>query len=1465
MNGLRGAPDIDAQRVAIAKQAGMAYGLSMKRPKTMKALFVAFFTIVSDMHIDAMPTVLQLNRLTVNAPLCAINRQPYLAHTHDMFPSNQIVQPLPHNLTEDRSSVYDWCLLMKDIPKLEKVVQLSGEILRLMIGTTDSWHGTLCRKHAPVAFLETLRLLAFETRPDLCLRSVRKFRVDFETLDFLSGEETIADFALRVQDVALKLRCECLALDGYNRSNGPSNRRILEQVTYALEGWDAPALEPLRVLAAKFNGLLSNNATITATHVKDVLSELIEYHAKTLHVAAEVKRRVRHRNSPVRRLKAAPTARWNDMMLLDPLDDGKATVPASTSSSDATALMVSKVPHCTVNAIPPAVWYSDTLGVCSGKCCGLPPNEEYFTHGDPLFRQCSVCGSAEHLSQTCPSPKVTPRLKDNGCMKLPRGDDRYELAHRTDKEKPVFAQKRANRQAHKSSRPGVKAKRKREEAEHEKRARHAAKVSRESGVLHDRFTASQRAVAVRANDTSLPPKSTLPLLHGPGTLQGINKCYAALGGTVRITGQEDPGIAMVFPAAPDDGAFVPAYTAHRHQAFPPDAGDMPSTFARWADFAARSMLLVHGHSTTSVTVITTTVIAAVVRKPAACGRAFAGSWNLPGSVVWNMCTTSVLLLLALNLWLKDAHALHELRTFSSSSMMLLTMVPPPPQWPVMHSLAVIASAAAIGGTICCFDVLCARLRWRRAPDGGIPRPLTGTLCDIGMPACIAVMVGGICSSAAYLMPPAFSWSTFWTAIISVVTTLWGTASAHVKVNMGIVLSLLPMQVACVFHGLPIPGYNATAWLLIIILGIAVLVVIYRPVDGAQDGHIVVLPHYIPGEFFCFPVDGAAPRLPKHMSEQTRKLMEDRIRAGVQTAEIRRDGRTILDMTTRIVYDSLEEFQVKVLRSQHTINMYDYNHPEVRLHGQCIEDHCHLAPVQVVTQGAVAGDPLAGVHGAPRWAPILTVQAMRRTRTGYAFLMVVAIITLLVHSADGAAVAPINSRYTNPSPIGWGSPPMEAHGSIVISQMIAGMVIITLIYHLMLENNRKLVGRDTLRLIGTILHRKPDTPAEHGGGAVDDDGSNNTEQQMVNVDKLLIQQARLRSFEEDTRRTPSAPSTATPDIDIEGQQQLVDELTAPAISWRSVSDLPQRHTMITKIVNLLQQRKPNAPAWVGKLPEIARRLEDSLYHTASSAEAYGNFGTLKHRLQQLALSMGARAATKSASGPKVSNEVSIDVSYDIPDGTSNGVSNDVDERSKPPNYRCRFAEDKVHGGSVTAPGGSILPSKRGLGSAVVHIHGRRCDTQQERKPIELTSKQLADFRSKGYLVVSDESDSDSARNKRNRAEGFSPVSDVSDSDGTHNKSKDRQSPTSGNDDFSQVLGNGITSAEGSAEVVTDEPDGARIAAPHGKVPSRLGFSAIHNPPSAANIVATLAATCATTVDAAGADASSDQLILGAAAV
>jgi hypothetical protein len=281
--------------------------------------------------------------------------------------------------------------------------------------------------------------------------------------------------------------------------------------------------------------------------------------------------------------------------------------------------------------------------------------------------------------------------------------------------------------------------------------------------------------------------------------------------------------------------------------------------------------------------------------------------------------------------------------------------------------------------------------------------------------------------------------------------------------------------------------------------------------------------------------------------------------------------------------------------------------------------------------------------------------------------------------------------------------METHGSIVISQMIAGMVIITLIYHLMLENNRKLVSRDTLRLFGTILNRKRDTPEEHGGGAVDDDATNLRMEVTV----------------------------------LDGDTVVCNN--------------------VTEMCNVFGSPNPGP-------------CED------------GHASTL------------------------------LSVSMDDVKSTDAG---------------------KDHCGSITATGGSILPSKRGLDSA--GDRGRRRGKQEENKP-----------------PVS-------------RANGFSPVSDDSDNDATRSKRRVGSSSASGGEGFSPLSDDELTSAGGDVEVATGEPDGARIAAPHGKVPSRLGSSAIHSPPGAASLVATITATCATTADATGADANSDHLILGAAAV
>jgi E1A/CREB-binding protein len=77
-------------------------------------------------------------------------------------------------------------------------------------------------------------------------------------------------------------------------------------------------------------------------------------------------------------------------------------------------------------------------------------------------------------------------------------------------------------------------------------------------------------------------------------------------------------------------------------------------------------------------------------------------------------------------------------------------------------------------------------------------------------------------------------------------------------------------------------------------------------------------------------------------------------------------------------------------------------------------------------------------------------------------------------------------------------------------------------------------------------------------------------------------------------------------------------------WQSDKDYQERRKMIAKIVHLLQQRKPNAPQeWLKKLPQMAKRLEESLYRTATSFEEYNDANTLKHRLQQLAVNIGQK--------------------------------------------------------------------------------------------------------------------------------------------------------------------------------------------------------------------------------------------------
>ena len=71
---------------------------------------------------------------------------------------------------------------------------------------------------------------------------------------------------------------------------------------------------------------------------------------------------------------------------------------------------------------------------------------------------------------------------------------------------------------------------------------------------------------------------------------------------------------------------------------------------------------------------------------------------------------------------------------------------------------------------------------------------------------------------------------------------------------------------------------------------------------------------------------------------------------------------------------------------------------------------------------------------------------------------------------------------------------------------------------------------------------------------------------------------------------------------------------------------------------MKARKPNAPQdWLNKLPQMAKRLEDTLFKSAPDFESYNNPNTLKQRLQQLAMDMKGRSGNGGARRNVQSNQ------------------------------------------------------------------------------------------------------------------------------------------------------------------------------------------------------------------------------------
>jgi len=92
-------------------------------------------------------------------------------------------------------------------------------------------------------------------------------------------------------------------------------------------------------------------------------------------------------------------------------------------------------------------------------------------------------------------------------------------------------------------------------------------------------------------------------------------------------------------------------------------------------------------------------------------------------------------------------------------------------------------------------------------------------------------------------------------------------------------------------------------------------------------------------------------------------------------------------------------------------------------------------------------------------------------------------------------------------------------------------------------------------------------------------------------------------------------------------------------WQSFQYFQNRKIMISKIAHLIRKRKPNpSRRWLKKLPQMAKRLEMSIYRSASSQEVYIDESSLKQRLQKLALRMlHEHADIKNIYGNNINNQ------------------------------------------------------------------------------------------------------------------------------------------------------------------------------------------------------------------------------------
>lgn len=124
----------------------------------------------------------------------------------------------------------------------------------------------------------------------------------------------------------------------------------------------------------------------------------------------------------------------------------------------------------------------------------------------------------------------------------------------------------------------------------------------------------------------------------------------------------------------------------------------------------------------------------------------------------------------------------------------------------------------------------------------------------------------------------------------------------------------------------------------------------------------------------------------------------------------------------------------------------------------------------------------------------------------------------------------------------------------------------------------------------------------------------------------------------------APTTSSININNTLRPELARTANHSRIAQPWHNNTPEivsiRQSICTSIMELLSQRRNNnaTPEWRERLPQMANRLEEALYHSSNNLNDYSDMTTLKARLQQLAALMNNNKASANKVQPPTENNV-----------------------------------------------------------------------------------------------------------------------------------------------------------------------------------------------------------------------------------